>query len=63
TEGEKIVEEIMEDVEEIVGETMEDIAEIAVAAESTDVVEEEQIFEQFDIDNNLYKKYINDQLI
>ncbi|CAG8752328.1 32684_t:CDS:1, partial [Racocetra persica] len=55
TKGEEIVEETIEDVEEIVEETMEDIAEIAIATESTDVAEEEQIVEQFDIDNNYMK--------
>ncbi|CAG8817148.1 6622_t:CDS:1, partial [Racocetra persica] len=44
-------------------ETMKDIAEIAIAAESTDVAEEEQVVEQFDINDNLYEKYINEQLI
>ncbi|CAG8815029.1 3903_t:CDS:1, partial [Racocetra persica] len=62
--GEETIEEIVEEtMEDIVEETIEDIAKIAIAIESTDIAEEEQIVEQFDIDNNLYLKYINDQLI
>ena len=64
TSIEEIIEAIVEEtIEEIIKKTIEDIAEIAIAAKSTDVVDEEQVVEQFDINDNLYKKYINEQLI
>ncbi|CAG8723355.1 15830_t:CDS:1, partial [Racocetra persica] len=55
--------EVKEIVEEIVEETMEDIAEIAEAAESAVVAEEQQVVEQLNIVDNLYKEYINKHLI